>query len=634
MSVTPEEITDGHRPRDIRISPDGQRIVYALSPQCRKQKEVVSSLWMAKMGEANSSRQLTPGTFNDVAPEFSPDGRYISFISDRAHAGITSTIYLLPTEDHGESLPLTSTENKKPIGGYQWSPDGKYIAFTGADEDSEEKKEKRQKGDDARVWGEDWGHARLRLVDVNSKNTTTVVKEQAHVSSLAWSSTGEHLAYTLLPSHSAEHMVDGGDIYVVNIQNRITRKIHHYPTWIRDLNWLDDDLAWVGVQDGESVWSSDSVWRWVSSTGQAAKVAYGETNCARGLRRCGKQLVAYAQEGLTDILEPFSGKRILSARWDIGAGWDVSEEGRLAVCRGLATGDEVISIIDGQQVQLSSHNKILSSTLSYKALAIETQTQDGLPLDGMLYIPARGHKPYPAVVISHGGPYWRATEGTDPTSFSWTPWLLSLGCAVLHPNYRGGSSHGAHYAEAVIGDPSVSYQDVVAFTKHCISQHNIDGTRVVSAGWSYGGYLTNLALTRDKTFHFAAGIAGAGTSCWDTKVLTSDVPTFQGALTGVLSWKTPMYAGTAGANSPIKHLDGVKSPLLILHGEEDVRVPVSQAKSFHLALRAGGHTPEMVIYPREGHSVWEQQHVIHMLRTMEEFLRKHVPQTVEVSSSN
>jgi dipeptidyl aminopeptidase/acylaminoacyl peptidase len=53
-----------------------------------------------------------------------------------------------------------------------------------------------------------------------------------------------------------------------------------------------------------------------------------------------------------------------------------------------------------------------------------------------------------------------------------------------------------------------------------------------------------------------------------------------------------------------------------------------------LALRAGGHTPEMVIYPREGHSVWEQQHVIHMLRTMEEFLRKHVPQTVEVSSSN
>lgn len=79
----------------------------------------------------------------------------------------------------------------------------------------------------------------------------------------------------------------------------------------------------------------------------------------------------------------------------------------------------------------------------------------------------------------------------------------------------------------------------------------------------------------------------------------------------------------------MKHLDGLKSPLLILHGEEDIRVPVSQAKSIHLALRVHGQTPEMVLYPREGHVGWEKLHVIHMLRTMETFLSKHVPQTME-----
>ena len=191
--------------------------------------------------------------------------------------------------------------------------------------------------------------------------------------------------------------------------------------------------------------------------------------------------MAYVQHGLTEVLDVFSGKRIFSGRWDIGAGWDVHSECRLAVCKDSPAGEEIISVIFGQQVQLSSHSNIPSSALSYSTLAIETETQDGLPLNGMLYIPAHGHRPYPAVFVSHGGPYWRVTEGTDPSLFSWTPWLLSLGYAVLLPNYRGGASHGARYAEAVTGDPSVSYQDIIAFSEHSISQHGIDRQRVVSA---------------------------------------------------------------------------------------------------------------------------------------------------------
>lgn len=132
-----------------------------------------------------------------------------------------------------------------------------------------------------------------------------------------------------------------------------------------------------------------------------------------GCGQCGNQLVVYAQHELMDILEIFPGKRIFSGRWDIQAGWDVYDTGRVAICKGSPAGEEVISIIDGQQVQLFSHSSI-PTALRYSTFAIEAEAPDGLPLDGMLYIPNDSHKPYPAAVISHGGPYWRVTEGNRP----------------------------------------------------------------------------------------------------------------------------------------------------------------------------------------------------------------------------
>jgi len=153
--VTPEVLADLRTPQDTRLSPDGKYVVYALRSCWVRQKDnITASLWLAEVGKENSARQITQGNYHDSSPMFSPDGKYISFLSDRAKPGKASALYLLPVNG-GEALPQTSTGNEKGVGEYKWCPDGDSIAFSSPDEDSKEKKKRNEAKDDAKVYGED-----------------------------------------------------------------------------------------------------------------------------------------------------------------------------------------------------------------------------------------------------------------------------------------------------------------------------------------------------------------------------------------------------------------------------------------------------------------------------------------------
>jgi dipeptidyl aminopeptidase/acylaminoacyl peptidase len=245
---------------------------------------------------------------------------------------------------------------------------------------------------------------------------------------------------------------------------------------------------------------------------------------------------------------------------------------------------------------------------------------DGWELDGLLIRPpaqrharsARPDTPLPTVVLVHGGPYGRWGHGFQLGPLNWGQWLALAGYAVLLPNPRGGFGHGERFAAAVQGDVGgADYRDVLAAVDTAVERGIADPQRLAIGGWSQGGFMAAWAVT--QTQRFRAAIVGAGVSDWGMMTLTSDLPGFERALGGSVPWDG-VGPHRHSVLSPIAFTRAVTTPVLILHGERDTRVPVSQAIGFHRALREAGTPTELVIYPREPHGIGERAHQVDLLR--------------------
>jgi dienelactone hydrolase len=227
---------------------------------------------------------------------------------------------------------------------------------------------------------------------------------------------------------------------------------------------------------------------------------------------------------------------------------------------------------------------------------------DGLDLDGLLILPpgkTTTDGPFPLVTLVHGGPHDRYA---DRFHLGWYPsgqWLAAAGLAVFLPNARGGLGHGHAFAESVAGDVGgAEFTDVLTGIDHLVKDGVADESRLGIGGWSHGGFFAAWAVT--QTDRFAAAVVGAGVIDWPLLAATGEHTRFEAALGGA-------------DNSPITHAHRIRTPVLILHGEDDTNVPLSQAELLHRALRESGQAHEYVVYPRENHSIRERAHQVDVL---------------------
>jgi dipeptidyl aminopeptidase/acylaminoacyl peptidase len=250
--------------------------------------------------------------------------------------------------------------------------------------------------------------------------------------------------------------------------------------------------------------------------------------------------------------------------------------------------------------QLSGIRWGTQERLSYRA-------EDGLELDGLLVLPpgrTRADGPFPLVTVVHGGPKDRYADQAQVGWFRWGQFLAAAGFAVFLPNPRGGLGHGHAFAVSVAGAVGgAEFTDLLTGIDLLVEAGVADGNRLGIGGGSHGGFMAAWAVT--QTDRFKAAVVSAGVIDWPLLAATGEWGRFDLALGG-------------RENSPITYADRIATPVLIVHGECDTNVPLSQSELLHHAL--GDREHEFVVYPREGHSFRERGHQLDLLhRTREWF---------------
>lgn len=653
-----EELHDLPTPSGLSVSSNGRQVVYTTGFYFghKKGEHAVTTVWLAETGKKHSARQLTSGMYNDRNPKWSPDGTSIAFTSDRHKQGESSAIYLLPLSG-GEPYPVTPAEHVAGIASFAFHPNGKSIAFLSADEKSEEKKTKEKEKDDAKVWGEDWPYQRLRLVDIASKSVSVLVSKDAHLTHFAWNDDGSSIAFAENKTPDTESPFwQGTDFSVVDTSSKEVKHLCPSSKEVGAMVYCGSTVYFLGPASDTFFASAYMVLSIDVNAKEPTckKFAHGETDCALKLSKAGGDAMVLVESGMEDQIRVLGGKTVFSSKKAIehifSESWSAafttdSDEIVIAITQSdVNHPPEVFSTTasGGALVQLSNHHPQWADRKLGASAVLECKSfDDKYSLDGMWYTPhaeaksdGTPSKPLPTAVLIHGGPYGRINEAFDAYYFMWGPLLLSHGYAVLMPNYRGGSSRGDDFAAYGRQCGEEDYEDVIALTNHAVEKGYADKERLLVGGWSQGGFLTFVCSVRNGThgygWKFQASIPGAGVSDTDTMTMSSDLGRIEGEMGSGKPWEQSKNDTRNRKASPFWEFgDAMKNkvaipPMLILHGEEDKRVPLEQSVGMRRALEDHGLPFEFVTYPRAGHIPSERKHLMDMSERVLKWCDKYI----------
>lgn len=253
-------------------------------------------------------------------------------------------------------------------------------------------------------------------------------------------------------------------------------------------------------------------------------------------------------------------------------------------------------------------------------------SKDHIQVDGLLITPHdfNSQKKYPLLVILHGGPNSAFAErytggcndGYEMTLPNCWPDLTEKGFVIFQPNYRGSNGYGtrfrfANHADIGGGD----YQDAISGVSYLVKKGIADANRLAIFGWSYGGYLTLWAIT--QTNIFKAAIAGSGYSDLISFAKTTDIPWYLPAYLGATYWENSnLYKN----RSPISWVQNVTTPLLMIYGVNDKRVPGIQSNEFYNALKNENKTAKIIAMPGQGHMPTEPNIIFNNKQEVDKWL--------------
>jgi dipeptidyl aminopeptidase/acylaminoacyl peptidase len=629
--LTPEMLADLAAPADPRVSPDGRRLLVSVGPLAKKDEHRQAAIWLADAARSLPARQITTGRECDTHPRWSPDGGQVAFLSDRSERG-RNQVHLLSL-DGGEAREITAARGG--VADFCWLPGpGTRIAYLAVDRrDEEDERRREEEREDVEVHGEFWPLARIVILDLATGAERRIDTGERHVAAFAPSPDGRKLAAILWDTPGIDSWLTSGQIAVVDVESGDTREVLGPGRGTSAVEWAADGRSLFFLAfEGETAISSEQLFRVdFDGTDGPRCLSGGSPYCFLDIARPRDRrellaLVATGTESEIHRVDPDTGRATVIAHvaGDL-SGLSVSDDGTVVGTLGStpARPDEALVVAaDGvPHVVTDFHAALVDVALGPQE--VFTWERAGLALDGILIWPpgkSRADGPLPTIVSIHGGPYGRWANGFI---HRFGRWVAQHGYLVFLPNPRGGSGHGQAFAEAVLHTVgNDDYLDIMAGVDRLVELGLADAARLGCGGWSQGGFMT--AWIVGHTERFKAGIMGAGVSDWGMMIATSDIPAYETLMGG----GNP-YAGSGphafDAQSPISFVEQVRTPVLIVHGEKDERVPLSQGIFFHRGLRRYGVPTELVVYPREPHGIQERKHQIDLLERIAAWYQRWIP---------
>ncbi|MCC7131399.1 MAG: S9 family peptidase [Gemmatimonadales bacterium] len=612
---------------DAQISPDGKWVAYTVSAVDLAQNATNSDLWLVATAGGDPIR-LTTNPKADGQPRWSPDGRWIAFVSAREDR---PQIWLIrPNGGEPEKL----TDSKTGVQGFQWSPDGRTIAYVALRAATPEEEKKEKEKDDAIVVDRDFRFTRLWTIDVGSKQATEVVAGNFQLGDPQWSPDGTRIAYTVTPTPKAD---DGtrSDIHIVTLATKATRKLlenngpDNGARWSPDGRWIaflsrGDTLRSFGQQRLVVVSAEGGTPRAVAPNflyqpGPATWSSDGATLYFSASVRTTNQLFSVPVAGG----QPTQLSQIKGVMG--GPTW--SDDGRVAAMTvaDIQHPNEVHVVKDLARFapeRLTDHNPQLKDVALGRGETVRWKSKDGMEIEGVVVYPV-GYDPsrrYPTMAFIHGGPSGVWTEGFPGSWGNYAHVWAGQGWVSFFPNVRGSSGYGEAFLKANVRDwGGGDYQDIQTGLDDLVRRGVADSTRLGQAGWSYGGYMTAWTLT--QTNRFKGVMVGAGLTNMYSMYSTNDLQTTLENYFGAEPWDDEQAYRRASAMVYIKQ---AKTPTLILHGQQDTRVPIGQAQELYMGLKKNDVPVTLVFYPREGHGLGEPRHQIDKMKREYAFFAKTV----------
>jgi acetyl esterase/lipase len=426
---------------------------------------------------------------------------------------------------------------------------------------------------------------------------------------IAWSADGRSLAVLSATPKIGNHYVRSY-IDVCTVDG--ARKVAEIPTNVFSIAWGSGEREIVFLSTTTSVLTPDHVWS-VPATGgmpvdrtpQLNGSAIDLIGDPRG------RIWVLVDHGVESEIDSFSDGVLTPAfRWPGGviAGLPVfpclaSSPPQLVLTVSDPMHTRNVAVPEGGALRriTSEGDEQLARVDLGSVRIVHWTSKEGIPLEGLATFPAgyvEGQR-YPFLVLPHGGPEGNDDLALDPLSRI----VAGMGYVVLQPEYRGSTGYGSEFLNAIyqhFGDRA--YRDVDSATDFAIAQGWADPNRLAIFGWSAGGFMTSWTVT--QTSRYKAAIEGAGITEWASFLWTSDVTQFD------YDGRWPEDAPDAFTQfSATSHASRVTTPILILHGEADLRVPTYQGREFFETLLAKGKTARMVTYPGSPHfpRLWDQR---------------------------